>query len=320
MEFDLKMVSEGLGLTPQQFDILQCVYQIHERGIVAAPKAIQEEYRKLRGKHLMKPNLFNVLRLLKNKGHIKQTEYACYEVDFDFVEKTLRQKKEERYREISEFEKVVDEVDAYFSRIKVSQFKPVVEYLEYDQFYHKLAQLVRVAKVHYVVGKFAKISYTPTMLAGIGRAEYVKAIYDGCFKKRLKAKYLTNLDIDYLYHQALQTYKNPGLAYLECQKTIENLCELRKMDNVDIVYTERLFGLDLVLPEKIQPIDVFLYIRDNREDIIGGVHIGSPDVGKRAKEMFLRECESGINLKTKKGENIIRNVRMKLKGKYGRFS
>jgi len=315
---DFVKVGRSLGLTSQQFDVLQCVYRLRVGGGSASPKAIQEEYRKASGKYLIKPNLFNILRFLKGKGYLRQAGFGEYEVDFDGVESVLQERKAEFRRELVEFEGLADDVSEYFNRVNLAHFKPSVEYLEHGPFFRKIGQMIRQAKRHYTVGKFANIAYTPRLLDSLDRGDCFRTLQDYCLvKKKLKVTYLTCFDVDYLYNQALRAFREPGWAYAECETVLDRAEEFAESKCLDLFYVEHLPGLQLVMPEKPQPMDVFLYTRDNRDEIIGGVYIRSPDIAKRAREMFETECGKAVNLKEPKGKKIMRKVRKELKQRFG---
>jgi hypothetical protein len=313
---ELQKVGVWLNLTPQQFDILQCINSIRGKGVEATPKEIQHEYKVLNNKYLMKPNLFNILRLLKGRGYIAQTNFGVYHVNFDRIEEALRLKKEDYINIIDDFDNIIDKVDGYFLQAHGRDSMPIVKYLDYDAFFQELTRHVRVAKVYYKVGKFAQTAYTARLTMDRRRGEYIRAIHDNCAKRNLKVVYLMNLDLDYLYRNALRNFKDQKLAYKECEDTIGRLEELSNTKNFNVFYTNHLLGIDLIIPERTQPSDVFLYVRDIRGGVIGGIQIKSPDVGKKARDVFLEECNSGINLKEPKGRKIISQLKQKLRKDY----
>ncbi|MFH0861926.1 MAG: hypothetical protein V1875_02745 [Candidatus Altiarchaeota archaeon] len=310
-------VPEWLGLTPQQYDIMQCIFRLQSENIQASPKAIQGEYRKLTGKYLMKPNLFNILRSLKRGGCITQSGFGAYVVDFEGVSGILHSSKEELKKTMADFDRLTGDLEDYFNRTKINYFKPTVEYLDHTPFFEKIGFCAKRSNAVYAAGKFANILYTPRLLESVDRGGPFRTIYDRCIvKKELKVTYITMLDVEYLYRHALRCYHDPVWAYKECEMVLDNVMFLARSKNLDIIYLNPQPGLQMVCHEGHQGIDVFMYIRDNSDEIVGGVYINSPDIGKRAKETFLRECLLGTNLKSKKGETILRNTRKELKEKF----
>lgn len=314
-----KKIMDGLGLTQQQFDILNCIYRLQDDGGRASPKAIQEEYKRVSGKRLMKANLFKVLKALRDKNFVDSVGFGKYALNYDGVEEALEVRKEEYERELTELDKLSGDVEEYFDRLKESRLKPVVEYYSQTPFFLKIAQTAKHTKNLYMVGRFANITYTPRLLNTVDRGECFRQIQDMCFvKKQLHVTYITSFDVDYIYRHALKTYGDPQWAYRECEMAVDGLHELANLETLDLIYINKVQGLHLVLPEKKEPSEVFLYLRDNAGEIIGGVYIKSPDTAKRAKEMFMREQEQGTNLKGKPGKRIIKGVKENLKEKYGK--
>ncbi|MBD3388971.1 MAG: hypothetical protein GF416_07790 [Candidatus Altiarchaeales archaeon] len=315
---DFERFAEGLGLTRQQLDILQCVYRLKSDGEDTSPKTILDEYKRLRGKLMLKANLFKILRFLKVKGFIIRSDHGRYDVNFEGIEHALVEKREYYRRDLDEFEDLMSDVEDFFSKSKLSKFKPVVEYLDHTPFFLKIAQTSKTAKRLYALGRFANITYSQRLLDFIDRGNCFRDIHDLCFvKKKLHVTYLTSFDVDYIYNHALKLYHDPEWAYRECEVIIDNLKNLREIETLDLIYLEDLPGLHLVFPERDKVSEVMLYLRDNKGEIIGGVYIKSPDTARSAKEMYMKEYEKGVNLKGRKGLKIIKEVKSQLRSKYG---
>ena len=315
---DIRKLGFWLGLTPQEFDILQCIYRLQLDGYVSSAKDLQNKYRRRHGKILEKANLFKILKKLKKEGLVFQPAHGQYALDFEGIKSSLKIKRVEYEQTLTEFDELNSEVEAQMKKAVYNFQTPKVEFLDHDKMYARLTELVPKATTYYVVGKFPKISYTTDVSEKIGRCAYLQKIYDGTFvKNKLNLLYVTHLDVDYLYRHALKQYENPKTAYDESLHIIGRLKrQIETTEKMQVYYVENLFGLDLVLPENKTPLESFHYIRDNKKEIMGAIYIKSQDIASKAKEMYLRECENGINLNTNKGKKILKQKTRELKKKY----
>ncbi len=320
MDLDVCRVADGLGLTRQQFDILQCVYRLQSDGVKASPKRVQEEYRKLSGKHLMKANLFKVLKVLRDKGHLVRSGYGAYVINFEGVKNSLDRRRMEYEKGLGDFNELAGEVEGYFLRLAEETRVPRVEYLKYEPFFEDVTEKLQKAKSYYITSKFPGIAYTLAPYANIGRGEYVETLWNRCLEKRdLQVDYLTCLDPEYPYTHSMKLHGNKNKALRECETVFSKLQnQVSNYENLNVYYLKNPYGLDIILPVKDKPEDVYFFIRNAHMDVSGGIHVKSRDIASRAQETFHALCTHATLLKDNQGNQIIDKKHRELHRRYGR--
>jgi hypothetical protein len=319
VELNFNKVAEYVGLTPQQFDVLQCIYRLQEWRKVTSPKSIQEEYRRHTSRYLMKPNLFNILRILKMKGCIVQSGYGEYGINFIGIKECLRSTKTDLTKDLKEFTEVESEIEKYFIKLNETVRPPRVEYLKYEPFFSSVSDDLKKANEYYITAKFPGIAYTLAPYEKLGRGEYFKTLWERAIDQRnLKVNYLTCLDPEYPYLHSLRVYKKKSRALRECESIFNNLENITStFNNINIFYIKNPYGLDIVLPEDKFPETIYMFIRDGKMEVTGGIHIISRDIATRAKETFTALCNQATLLKGVKGQEIIEAKRKELMRRYG---
>jgi hypothetical protein len=324
MNIDIRKVASWLNLTPQQFDILLCIYHLQEFGGDTSPKAIQKQYKEHTGKYIMKPNLFNILRLLKRSGCIKHKVVAGYTIDLTGIKQILQLRREEYQENLKEFDNSMGIVEDFFLKVSDNMKPPEVEYFSSDaSFIESVTREMKKAKRYYITAKFPGIAYTYGPYASIRRGEYVRTLWRKCCEeKSMEVNYLTCLNPDYPYTHAYNFYKDPKKALNECKiilNQLENQIEL--YDNLKIYYIDNPYGLDIILNEDKynQPEDLFMFIRDTQFNATGGIHIKSKEIGRQVRDMFQTLCKQAILLEGVVGKKIIAAKRKELKSRFGVF-
>ncbi|MFC2162714.1 hypothetical protein ACFLRF_03460 [Candidatus Altiarchaeota archaeon] len=317
---EARELHKWLDLTSQQLDILKLIYKLQQSPGKTSPKEISREYKRIHGKTILKPNLFPILKDLQKRGLVSRIGQADYTTDINGIRRALDMKREALDRQQTEFEHARQYTEDYFRKLTWSLDRPVVEYLDHDDLYSKMAELLGESQTYYSVANFPMIAYTRKLNHGLAREEYTNAIWESCIKKeKLKVNYLTDLNIDYLFNHCFRVYGDPKLAYRECH-TIINQLENQIMDapNLNVRYMEDPHGLDTGIFGKGDDTDEFiLFVRDEHEDITGGIHIKSRDTTRSALQMFERGFEYAERLDIKQGKKIIQKTREILKYKYG---
>ena len=307
-----------LGITDQQLGILQSIYKITAKNKTATPRDIEITYQKDHGDGIQKSNLFRQLKILQDKKFINRHGEANYQLNFDDIKKTLDTRKTEYHKKLEQYDTLSNDIEDYFDKFSFKDPKPVVEYLDHTPFFLKIASTSRHSKRLYTAGRFANITYTPRLIDSLERGDAFREIHDLCYnKKKLEVTYLSNFDVNYLYGHAIKLYGDHEWAYRECEIIIDGLKELSERDNLNLIYVDDLPGLHLILPEKDQPNELLLYLRDNKGEIIGGVYLKSPETARSAKEMYLKEYDKGVNLQESEGDKIIKKIKGNLKREYG---
>ncbi|MFH1403989.1 MAG: hypothetical protein ABIH11_06960 [Candidatus Altiarchaeota archaeon] len=318
---EARELHKWLDLTQQQLDIVKIIYKIRQTPGKSTPNDIGKEYKRIHGKPILKPNLFTILKLLQKRGIVEKVGQADYSVDIDGLRDTLGKKRRYLEKQQTEFDKACQDTDEYFRKLTWQMDRPIVEYLDHDELYGKMAELLQDSEVFYSVANFPMISYTQKLNHGLAREPYTEALWNRCVKKEdLEVKYLTDLNVDYLFNHAFRVYGDPKLAYRECNTVInqlENQVESNK--KLDVRYMEDPHGLDTGIFKRIgrEPDEFMLFVRDEHEDITGGLHVKSLDTARNALKMFNRGFEYADRLSGEAGKSIINRVREGLEQKYG---
>jgi len=315
---ELVKIARWLGITDQQFEILLSIYKLEARGEKTTPRNIEREYLNTYGRVPQRSNLFGQIRQLLGKNLITKERQGLYFVNFDVMYTMLQDRKDRFIEELNEFNRVSERVKDYFKRAALQTTKHRVEYLNHNELYDALAESIKDVDRFYASANFPTIFYTYPLAAGIGRSNYTDMVWRRCFKKgELNVLYLTTLNIDFPFNHAFRVYGDPKKAYKECVIIIDQLWnQIETHDNLDIRYLKEPHGMDVFIPERYGPREFFIFTRDEYRNIIGGIRIRSPETAISAKQMFMRDFEYAEQLRGKKGEEIIGNIKKELEEKY----
>lgn len=315
---DFKKTSNALNITEQQLEILLSLYRVEASGRRTSPKEIRRDYQAVYGRWIQGPNFFVYLKKLQDIGYVKRTGAGVYGIDFSAIRKALENKKETKLAELRELEEMTEETTEYFRKFAYASYKPVVEYLSYEKIFNSITKTIKSSNKIYMSANFPTIAYTFPVANGIGRGDFVKALWDRCFtKEKLQVFCLTTLDLDYPLKHSLSVYGDIEKAYSESKIIIDQLInQVNTYENLNIRYIADLHGTDLLIPEKKEPEEMYLFTRDEHKNIQGGIHIQSPETTAASKYSFLRDYEYAQNLREGKGKKILEDLKRKLKEKY----
>jgi hypothetical protein len=312
-----------LSLSPQQFDILKCVHLLYSNNSQVSPKAIQAEYRRLTGKYLMKPNLFNILRTLKSKGCLRQSGYGSYVVDFNGLRRILDCQRGKLDKERESFDTVYGSLDAYFLEIVAEIDKPVVKFYGFSDTFNVLVSRLERSTKFYATSRFPMVAYSIDLSKRLRIEKYYQILWQKCIEdKTLTINYTTNLDVEYLMKQHLRagfTFEQAYKGSLNVINTLETYVEDHQ--NICIYLPEQALGLDILLPEKVVPEDFIIFMRNEQNLIVGGVYIKSKSTAQTAKNHFMATCNRATILNECNTSSVFKKVRLNLdKIKKSRFS
>ena len=302
-----------LGITEQQLDILKTIYKINTKNKKATPQEIENTFYKDYNGKIQKSNLFRQLKILLDKKLINRDSEADYTINLKGIKTNLELRRKQFQQTLDNYSKLSNEIEEYFRRVSLDNTKPYVKYLEYTPFFEQVSNSIKDSKAYYSTGKFPNIFYPRPLLKGISRGSFGDKLFDKCFDENIEVRYLTNLDLDNPYNHALQVYGDAEKAYLETEYILNRLSEfVHRYDNLKIHYLKEPYGLDILIPEKSDQTESYMFIRDDRMNILGGIYIKSKETTRRAKETFLKICESATRIKGKSGEKIIRQLKKDL--------
>jgi hypothetical protein len=133
----------------------------------------------------------------------------------------------------------------------------------------------------------------------------------------LEMKALTPFDISYLFNKFQTAYKNPTLAYEEIKIILKNIPDiLEKAKALEVYYTAMPYGLDMLIPHDEKIEDVFLLIRDINKLGKGCVHIRSPELALKFRELLLEECKESIDMRSSEGKKVLSKLESDLEMLY----
>ncbi|MBM3308958.1 MAG: hypothetical protein FJY77_01770 [Candidatus Altiarchaeales archaeon] len=314
-EFNFDSIASWLETTEQQFQIIKTIYRLEGRETEITPKNIGKEYEKIYGKSIQKPNLFTILRTLGEKELIKRDSTSNYKIDFDGVRQTLEKHQNKLEKEREEFQKAYTKTEDYFKRhISRSEY-PTINYYEQKELYVEMLKSIKTSNTLYIITDFPSIAYTYNLATGVDNLEYIETLWKRCFKeKNLDISYLTTLNTDYLFSQAFRTTQDPKIAFTECELVLQQLVsqgESYKKLKVRVVEEQK--GMDVLIPIRDKPTEVFQFIKDEHKEILGGIKIRSAETAMQAENMF----KQGFNHAEDMNNKLMQKAHKKLKLEYG---
>jgi len=295
----LEKLSNWLGVTKQQTQIMLIINRLSSNKQPTSPKNICSEFQKMHGHLLQKSNLFTQIKTLLEKGFVTKEGKANYTMVPDIMKSDLLSKKDTMLSEIVQLEEMLDTLDNLFIEMSEDASDQSVEYLRKKELFEQLVLKLNHAKECYIVSKFPNVSLTPASYVKLDRGDYIETLQQRCFvKKDLKLHLLTSPGIDLPFESAVQFYDNDyEAAYKECEIVIKRLeNQVIKYDNLDVRYLEHPFGFDVIIPVFDDVKEFFMFIRDEKELIQGGIHITSAKTAKRAYDRILMECTNAVRV------------------------
>jgi len=314
-EFNFDNVGKWLNTTEQQFHIIKALYKLESKTAETMPKDIGREYTRLYGKIIQKPNLFTILRALMDKNLIQKDSRSNYRIRFDGLRQALGKHREQIEREGEEFRNAYSKTEDYFRRNMPRSDRPMVDYYEHKDLYTEMVKSIKNSGTVNTVSNFPSIAYTYNIASATDRLGYIQTLWDLCFReKKLEVNYLTTLDMDYLFNQAMRSLEEPKQAFKECEivlKQLSNQLEAQKRLHIKVVEEQK--GMDYCIPAKERPMEFYLFIKDEHKETLGGIRIKSPETASQAEDMF----KSGFNYAEDLNEKTIQKASRKLKHEYG---
>ena len=301
-----------LDITEQQLELLQTVFHLEKDGKLVTPKNIDITYAETYKKLLQKPNLFNQLNALMDKGIIVRTSKARYSTDVEKIKYILIKRTDLLKEDLVECEKAA----AQLNKIKQALNKPAstsVKYFNSQQIFLELAKTLRTAKSFDMIAGFPGIAFTHNIYSFGERGEYWRALLDGLKNGRLKIRYLTNLDINYPLLYAYKLNKNKTLALRESLDTINNLeILIKQYKNIGVAYALNDMSGLIIIERDNAPI-MFQFLRDVNRDVIGGVMIESQQTIADCKLAFEKQfCEAEM-INGAFGAKLLNGLRSRIK-------
>ncbi len=315
----LKRMPRWLDLTPQQFSILLSVYYLQLSGSRTNPKSILERYVSDSNKHLQRSNLFTQLRVLVDRGFLARGGNACYLLDFDALESFLASRRLVLVKELEEFDRVSSQLRDFLRRVVLQEQRPRVFFMGYGELMDSLVDSTSTASYVLTTSLFPTVAYTPQLASGVGRSEYLRVLWRRAVESSsLGLRYLTCLDVDFLFNHCFRYLGDPRRAFRESLVVVEELSNLVEAhDNLDVRFLPDLQGLDVFIPEKSEVVrDFFLLSRDEHQDLTGAIFISSQDIAASMRTSFLQSFDYAERVKGSKGEEILEAARKRLEDKY----
>lgn len=304
--------SEILGITPQQLRILKAVYSLERTDGKASPSLIDK---KCGGLH--KSNLFRQLRLLVEKGFLVKGGEGRYSVDFSGIKDAINARTRDYEKGLAQYMRLSGEIEEYFRKATLREGIPAVEYLGYDELFARMTKSLSKAGRYLATGKFPNILYKRNLAKAIGRARFWDMLHRLCFDEGKEIVYLTGFDLDSPYTHALAYYEDPKRAYKETLNIVDGIMDCaERHPNLKLMYLEKPYGLDILIPETKALTEHYQFVRDDRMNITGGIHIRSPETTRQARETYENMLQAAILVAGKDGARIVKGLKRQLKERY----
>ncbi|MFH1055647.1 MAG: hypothetical protein V1744_06100 [Candidatus Altiarchaeota archaeon] len=306
------------SLTQQQYDIVKVIYRLRNRGVKPTPKNIQREYRTEHNKIIIKPNLFNILKTLQNKKVIVRAALAEYALDQEGIRGAIEESKQGLRKDVEDCERTQNEIEQFFKELTYRKEQPDIHYLEGEQLYLALADSLEKSDAFYVVTDFPTIAYSREMTHTLGREPYAEKLWQTLKNKKTQMNILTELNMDTLFNHAFRTYGDPKIAYQESLTTIDKLrTQMETHKNLDIRYIDSPHGLGVAIVQQKEPVEFIIFMRDEHNDIQGGIRIRSHRTAANALRTFMHTYEYATHLNSPVGRDILQKTKENLTHKYG---
>lgn len=313
-------ISKWLGLTTQQFNILEAIISLENQQKKTRPKEIIEEEARLNeSSKIQKSNFFSQLKSLQNLGFVNKREGSEYGVDFEMLREALTAAHDSFSIEVGEIDKTRKNIETFF-RYNPKNDVPAVSYLDYATMYDKLTALLRKDDCMYMIGIFPRILYahSPSLMHNHPARRYAQTTWHRCIQeKELGVKYLTYFNMEYLYEKLNRHYQKPKLAYDESKAIISNIESLMEEENLlELYYSDSGHGVGRALPYTKEPREFFLMLRDIRNCGRGAVYINSPELADKFKTLFEEDCARAVDMRSKDGKKVITDLHKRLDDLY----
>lgn len=306
-----------LGITGQQYSIIEAIIRLQKRGETPSPRAIVEDdavFRK--APRMQKSNFFAQLTSLKGRGFVKKVGEASYAVDFDSIKRSLEAKEGQAEKEVDELKKVKSEAEKYLKQVSMGEKKPAVAFYDYNETYVKAADLIRTKKSCSLTGVFPRLLYahSPCLMNTPEIRRYAQTLWERCLQKgELNVRYITTFDVDYLFYRLMSAYKSPRPAYEEAKIILDSIeTTLEGNSHLELFYTESPFGIEMIIPYTEDPSNCFLMIRDEKKRGLGSVYIYSRELATKFKGLLDDECDRAIDMRGAEGKGIIKKLKHQL--------
>lgn len=321
--------SDWLGITQQQLDLLLIAYDISSNSTVVSASTLLVEYQKRSGRALKQQNLFIQLKKLLKLGLLKRVNRSDYHINISCIKELMVEKRKELKEQLVSFEAFNSDLENKLKSAALTQHKPVACYLQAEEYISTITQLLNSCRKFYADSVFPNVSYTPALYSGISRSDFVNVQHERCIKlRKLQIYYLTDLNIALTFRRAVKVFSwDLKKAFTECLEVINNLCRLLEHPKLDIRYLEVLPGPHMFVFEADKPLEIILSLRGSivskaalpfkqERDPYGGVSIYSPEIALEARQIYLNSFRSALKLNSKKGMDIIEQVRLTLRQLY----
>ncbi len=315
---DEGLMRRWLGLTQQQFDVVKVIYRVRNRGVVSSPKVVQREYRTEHGKLIIKPNLFNILRVLQEKGVVRRVAQGEYALDHEGISNVMDGARVRLEGEREELDKTSGQVDQFFREVTYSREHPDVNYLEGKELYVALADAASKSLVFWATVDFPWTAYSPELAHAAGASRFVEALQQKLVDKKSSVNLLTTLSTESLFNHGFSAHGDPKDAYSEILNTVDHLAtQVSSSGNLDVRYSDVPAGLDIAIAETQQPNEFILLIRDEHNDIRSGIRVRSHKTAANALQSIQKVFSQALRLKSPQGKAILKGVKSDIQRKYG---
>lgn len=319
----LENLQKWLGITNQQLNIIEAMLSLERKRAKASPKAIIEEDATLRSlPKIQKSNFFAQLKTLRSVGYLKKTGSASYAVDFNSITKALDRAEAKVNREATELKTFKAESERRFKALAVPKELASVEFMDYNKAYSVVADIAKSKTNFYTAGPFPKVLYahSPSLINQPDAQKYAQTLWMRCMvEQKLEITYATHFDIDYLFMKLSEAYSNTAVAYEEIKVLLNNIPNvLDKSKALNILYSESPSVLSMMVPYDEIVEEIFLPIRDTNFVGKGCVHIRSPELAIKFRQIFLDQCVKCVDMRSSKGERVLKKLDAKLDRRYQR--
>lgn len=289
-------LSKWLQLTRQQAAILGITYSLQEQNAPTNPTSIEKAYFRENKTFIQKSNLFTQLKILQEKNLLAKAEQSNYVLNLRGIQEAIFAQKKELSAEVDEITKFASDTQAFFEKV-IKPTATVVTYLTQEELYKRLTFYLKSATSFYLGCEFPHYSYSFALCKNAQEAAYVEMLTVRIQNPLFSLFCLSPYKIEGLSYRLQEKYKNKELVKEELRNIIDNTQRITtQCKNIDLRKSPTPFNFALIEnPEESNAL--FMFLKDSRGQVTGGIFINSYETTKQTKQHFLSQMGATPALK-----------------------
>ncbi|HLC22584.1 MAG TPA: HAD-IB family phosphatase [Candidatus Nanoarchaeia archaeon] len=286
------------GVTEQQARIVSIIKRLQEQKQPTRPIDIEKEYISETKTFIQKSNLFAQLKLLQEKEIISKNGQSQYAVNIEGIRNIILSKKSYFSTEIENISKFALETEKFLENL-AQQTTVHVEHLSETELYKKLAFYLKNATAFYLGCDFPHYAYSLSICGNSQQAAYIETLGARIADEKFTLFCLCTYKTDEIVGRLSKKYTNKEFIREEIQRAHKEAQEKTiQFNTIDLRKTATPFNFALIEDAEHRG-SLFMFLKDSKGEITGGIVISSPETLKHLKQHFLAQMATASSLKSK---------------------